>query len=58
MREITRERLIEERDVLLFDILQELKKINLRFNLEAMPVSVQEPEPKAEEKVKGFKCKY
>ena len=40
MREITRERLVQDTDILLFDILQELKRFNLRADLETMPVSV------------------
>jgi len=42
MREIIRERLIEERDILLFDILEELKKITKPKEIET----------------KKFNCKY
>jgi hypothetical protein len=46
MREIKRERLIEERDILLFDILEELKKITNK------------KEDKPSEKARLFDCKY
>jgi len=39
MREIKRERLIEERDILLFDILEELKKITKLSELGFSPES-------------------
>ena len=42
MREIKRERLIEDRDILLFDIVEELKKITKPKEVEA----------------KKFDCKY
>ena len=54
MKEIKRDRLVQDTDILLFDILHELKKMNLRSNLLTIPVYAPEPV----EKVKGFKCKY
>jgi len=55
MREIIRERLIEERDILLFDILEELKKLTKPKKEEKPEV---EEKPEKEEKIKTFKCKY